>query len=63
MVLYGRKIPGTPYGGTWQARRTGRLRDLWATWREERDGRREFDRFRLRLRRVSENGLTLERLW
>ena len=63
LALEGRKIAGTPYGGTWQARRGGRLRDMWVTWREER-GVREFDRFRLALvrMRTDQQGV-YDRVW
>jgi hypothetical protein len=54
VVLMGRKVPGTPYGGTYQPRRStyhGRgLLDLWRCWRYERK-HREFDRWRLVWRR------------
>lgn len=53
-VLYARKVGG-PYGGTWQARRGGSLCSCWQGWREDR--KREFDRFRLRRRWVSQQGI------
>lgn len=41
--LWGRKIVGTPYGGTWQPRRSGTLAECTAEMHEQGTGR--FDRF------------------